>query len=414
MASPPFRFLAATALAIAATLSMPSAQAASASTSTTRWSSNADWAKGSSNGVAISGGSLRISKPLARIAYQDPYGNGKKKNFDYSAWTSPWVTSSAAIKNIVASWNAATPGATWVRIMVRAKTAKTTGSFDTVADWEYGTAGTHRNSGTTQADDIAKVNVDTVLATGSNTFTAWQVKIHLFRPTGSTDTPTVSSLGAVAATFSTRAMATSKTTMTAGVELAVPRYSQMIHRGQYPQYAGGGASWCSPTSTMMVLRYFKSGPTPAAYPWSKYADSFVVHAARFAYDYRYKAAGNWPFNTAYAGLYGLDSFVTRLNDLRDAESFIKRGIPVVAAVKYAKGALAGAPVATSAGHLLVIVGFAEDGRVIANDPAAASNSSVRRVYNRAQFERAWLGGSGGISYVIRPASTPLPPSTGRW
>ncbi|MGZ5408341.1 MAG: C39 family peptidase, partial [Aeromicrobium sp.] len=97
-----------------------------------------------------------------------------------------------------------------------------------------------------------------------------------------------------------------------------------------------------------------------------------------------------------------------------AEAFIKKGVPVVASVKYAKGALSGAAVSSSAGHLLVIVGVQKDGKVIVNDPAAAGNSTVRRVYQRAQFERAWLSGSGGVSYIIRPTSKALPVDTARW
>ena len=44
-----------------------------------------------------------------------------------------------------------------------------------------------------------------------------------------------------------------------------------------------------------------------------------------------------------------------------------------------------------------------------NDPAAWSDATVRRVYRRGQFERAWLGGSGGAAYIIRPPDVPLPP-----
>ena len=33
-------------------------------------------------------------------------------------------------------------------------------------------------------------------------------------------------------------------------------------------------------------------------------------------------------------------------------------------------------------------------------------------YDRAQFEDAWMSATGGIVYVIHPASVPLPPSTG--
>ena len=49
-------------------------------------------------------------------------------------------------------------------------------------------------------------------------------------------------------------------------------------------------------------------------------------------------------------------------------------------------------------------GFTADGHVITNDPAGKTNSQVRRVYDRAQFERAWLKGSGGVAYVIAPTA----------
>ena len=51
---------------------------------------------------------------------------------------------------------------------------------------------------------------------------------------------------------------------------------------------------------------------------------------------------------------------------------------------------------------------AEVGDVIVNDPAAYSNSTVRRVYDRGQFERAWLRKSAGTVYVVRDAAHPLP------
>ena len=39
--------------------------------------------------------------------------------------------------------------------------------------------------------------------------------------------------------------------------------------------------------------------------------------------------------------------------------------------------------------------------MVVNDPAGATNGEVRRVYDRAQFERIWIAASGGTAYVIR-------------
>lgn len=414
MAFPPLRIAAATLVTVAASLTMTSAHAATDSTAIARWTTNADFRTGTSAGLTIAGGTIAISKPSGSFTFADPYGDKKTRKVSFSSWISPWTNTGFDAKTIIASWNVVAPNGTWVRVQVRGKTATRTGSWDKIADWGYGTAGVHRASGTAQSDDYSRVNVDTVVTNGTYRYRSWQIRVLLVRPYGVNATPRLSSIGAVAATYSTRNPAVSRTTMTADTKLAVPRYSQMIHRGEYDQWGGGGASWCSPTSVSMVLRYFGSGPEPADYSWSKYADSFVDHAARYTYDYRYDAAGNWPFNTAYAGRYGLDAFVTRLNNLRDAEAFIKNGIPVVASIRYAKGALTGSAVASSNGHLLVIVGFLKDGRVVVNDPAASSNSTVRRVYNRSQFEKAWLGGSGGVSYIIAPTTKKLPADTARW
>ncbi len=68
---------------------------------------------------------------------------------------------------------------------------------------------------------------------------------------------------------------------------------------------------------------------------------------------------------------------------------------------FGKGGLTGAPISSTAGHLVVISGFTRAGKVVVNDPAAPNNSSVRRVYDRGQFERAWQTKSHGTVYVVR-------------
>ena len=60
---------------------------------------------------------------------------------------------------------------------------------------------------------------------------------------------------------------------------------------------------------------------------------------------------------------------------------------------------------------MVIAGFTATGNVIAYDPASDTNAQVRHVYDREQFERAWIPASGGIVYVNRPAGWPTPSLT---
>ena len=100
--------------------------------------------------------------------------------------------------------------------------------------------------------------------------------------------------------------------------------------------------------------------------------------------------------------------MTRLASLRSVEKYVAVGIPVVVSVSFGSGELDGAPISSTAGHLLVVVGFTATGDVVVNDPASRSRSGVRRTYDRAQLEAAWLGGSGGTAYVIHDDAHPTP------
>jgi hypothetical protein len=186
---------------------------------------------------------------------------------------------------------------------------------------------------------------------------------------------------------------------TSGTVLDVPCFSQILHRDH------GGSGWCSPTSVAMVLAHFRALPQLSD---DDHPDPWVDHVAREVFDPAYDGAGNWSFNAAYAAGRTGHAFVTRLRDLRDAEALVAAGIPLVASVSYADGALTGAPVAGTDGHLIVICGFTDAGDVVVNDPAGATNAEVRRTYDRGELERVWLDGSGGIVYVVHDDDHPLP------
>lgn len=393
----------------------PAARAANQAIRIHRWSTNADFRAGARQKVRVKKGSMRIAaRPKGTVRQRDPHSGKPARRFDYARWISPWTATGFDATNLVPSWNVRTPKRTFVRIQLRTRSGSTMSSWDTVADWARGVQVMHRHSGGSQPDDLNKLLTDTLVSQGGSRITQWQVKVTLFRPEGTKRSPTVDSIGAVAAEATSRSRATSKTRMKRTTELRVPRSSQMIHSGHYPQWDNGGEAWCSPTSTSMVLRFFGTGPKPAAYAWTGETEGQVDYAARYTYDHAYEGAGNWPFNTAYAGTYRLDAFVTRMLTLRDAERFIRHGIPVVTSIAFSRGQLDGSPLTSTNGHLVVVVGFTGDGRVIVNDPAAPKKSTVRRVYRRDQFERAWLGGSGGIAYVMHPSGTPLPSGTKRW
>ena len=387
------------ALALWIGSALPAAAAPSPEVSFHRFGSAADFASGTFDHVEPVGDALTLAA--------DATGG---------TWTSPWVDPGVPAVRLVASWNADTPDDSWIEVDLQATTSDgTPTSWYVMGVWAFDDTAIQRTSQDGQADANATVETDT-LVSRDQPLVAYRLRASLQRSATDRASPSLRMLGAMASTTRrTRLEATSAPGLASGVELSIPAYSQEIHAGEYPRWAGGGEVWCSPTSTEMVVEYWGHGPSPDELAWvdPSIADPSVDFAARHTYDAAYHGTGNWPFNTAYAAHYGLDGFVTQLRSLNEAEQFIAAGIPLVASIAVGPHQLAGFLFdGGTNGHLVVIGGFTDAGDPIVYDPAATSDASVRRVYDRGQFERAWLGGSGGIVYVIHPASVPLPPHPG--
>ena len=369
----------------------------------TQLTSDAAFRTGLQEGTRVAGGSMTIASPRGRLTWAG-------RRWSWTRWTSPWINPGQAFTQLVPTWNVTTPARTMV--LVQARVHSTSGylsGWKLVGAWSTRDARIRRTSGGVQADRIAAMSTDTLAARAGVLLNRYQLRILPLRGPASTATPVVRSLQAVASRPSTVLPATSRPLLPPRT-LNVPRYSQMTHRGQYPQWGGGGQAWCSPTSLAMILGYYRALPTRKSYAWvsTRYADRWVDHVARAVFDYGYDGAGNWAFNTAYAAVRTGDAFVTRLTSLREAERFIAAGIPLGASIRFSRGQLSGAPIGATSGHLVVISGFTGNGDVVVNDPAARTDATVRRTYDRGQFERAWLRGSGGTVYVVHDAAHPLP------
>ncbi|MGH2499581.1 MAG: peptidase C39 family protein [Candidatus Limnocylindria bacterium] len=355
-----------------------------------------DVAAGAHAGTSGAGGSVRLTEGTTA-----------------GSWTSLWATTAFGFSELVASWNADTPAGSWIEIAMQATPdgVRETAWY-ALGRWAYGDGDIARSSVNGQSDGDGTILTDT-FRTHGQTMRAYRLRVTLHRGAATMPTPALTLAAAVASDWrAARPLIPSPVGAAAGATLAVPPYSQEIHAGEYPQYDGGGEAWCSPTSTAMVLSYWGRGPSADELAWvdPRFADPQVDHAARFTYDQAYRGTGNWPFNTAYAARFGLRGFVTQLRSLAEAERFLAAGIPLVASITVGPNALPGFLFGQgTAGHLLVIVGVTAAGDVVANDPAATNNATVRRVYPRAAFERSWLLGSGGTVYVIHPDSVALPP-----
>ncbi|MBA2773378.1 MAG: C39 family peptidase [Nocardioidaceae bacterium] len=383
---------------------------------TTRWGPAA-LASGRHERTTATARGLVLGRDPRRVTYDDPYGTVPRLAYDRGRWLSPWTRPGFGFDELIASSSVDTPVGTFVEVSVRGTTSGARrSSWDSLGRWASHDRNFHRMSLGDQQDDFSRVVVDTLVTRSGVTYRSWQLRVTLMSRVGNGKTPTVRRLAVMAS----RLPATSATSPHGGVvrELRVPRFSQQIHRGEYPRYNGGGEAWCSPTSTSMLLAYWDRGPTPQQYAWvnDSYRQPWVDYAARYTFAWGYDGTGDWPFNTAYAARFRTDAFVTRLRSLREAELFIKAGIPLVASISFGPGELDGAPISSTSGHVVVIVGFTRAGSVIVNDPAGRDARHVRHVYRRGQFENAWLDSSGGVTYVIHPVhrSLPTPAKHSNW
>ncbi|TDV41774.1 C39 family peptidase [Actinophytocola oryzae] len=385
-----------------------------------QWTSQTDFRKGRSEGVLPTPSGLVISRPVGTVEHTEP-DLGTTRTYEYGRWTSPAYRQGFDATQLVASWNASTPDDTWLTVEMQGTTAAGAKSqWYTMGRWALKDTDIVRTTVPDQEDAVGYIDVDTFVAT--QPISSYQLRVTLYRERHTRVTPSVSMVGAMTSNIPDRYTAPAGPSAGAwGIELPVPRYSQNIHAGQYPQYGGGGEAWCSPTSTEMVVEYWGRRPSRHDLSWvdPAIADPTVPHAARHTYDHDYDGTGNWPFNTAYAASLGLNGHITRLSSLTDIERFIRAGIPVITSQSFMASELDGAGYGTS-GHIMVVVGFTENGDVIANDPASSSNDAVRNVYKRDQFATIWLrtkrvnatggisGGPGGVAYVIAPPWKRLP------
>ncbi|MGH4030484.1 peptidase C39 family protein [Actinomycetota bacterium Odt1-20B] len=389
------------------------------------WTSHLDWSAGTAEGTQAVAGArpgVVIGEPAGTTDYTDPH-TGKKATWEYARWTSPVHRSTVPATEVVASWNARTPAGTWLQVELQ-------GTYGDQAVTPWYVMG-RWTSGDDKETDIRRTSVDDQTDGKSSIYTdtfsiddpatglrlvSYRLRLTLCRRPGSTATPTVWRLGAMASEVPDRFTVPASAPGLAK-ELKVPRYSQEIHAGQYPEYDNGGEAWCSPTSSQMIIEYWGRKPTPEDLAWvdPSYADPQVCHAARFTFDYQYNGCGNWPFNAAYAATYkDLQGVVTRLASLTELESLIAAGIPAITSQSFLKEELTGAGYGT-AGHLMTVIGFTAAGDVIANDPASPSDPAVRRVYKRREWENIWLrtkrknaqgkvvSGTGGVCYLYFPA-----------
>lgn len=334
---------------------------------------------------------------LTASSETDPYGAGgyfgrsfyNGASYMVGEATSPVSVPTFTIVGAFATWNARTPPGTWVEVLRRVRVDGVWRAWYNWGVWDDDNSDVLRHSW--REPDSNEVEGDGVTAAAVD---GLQLKVRLFSANG-VALPTVRNAGVTSAS----AVVIPPVLLPGDPSkwnrlLDVPQCSQMV-------YPDGGTVWCSPTSTSMVLAYLMDDAGPC--------EPGVRAATAGTHDWILEGYGNWRFNAAYASTFGLNAYATRFASMREIETWVELGIPVVINFAWNRGELTGAAIASSSGHLAVIIGFDAGGNPVVNDPAAPNDSTVRRTYLRSELEKLWLERGGGAVYLIYPEGFGTPP-----
>ncbi|HEX4978046.1 MAG TPA: hypothetical protein VFV40_09300, partial [Nocardioides sp.] len=209
-------------------------------------------------GTRVEGEALRLATPVGTRRYVDPHAAVGPREHAWAAWVSPVVTPGHPFTSLVPSWNATTPGDSWLEVEARASAdgVRWTRWF-TLGRWATSEEAIAPTSVPGQACAEGTVDTDELRARGTSAWSTYQLRMALHRGTASSAVPTVTMVGVVVANPGEHAVPAARTAPVRDVELAVPAFSQQLHRGD--RAGSAGESWCSPTATAMVLAHWGRG-----------------------------------------------------------------------------------------------------------------------------------------------------------
>lgn len=296
----------------------------------------------------------------------------------------------AGFNRVVPSWNADCPPGTFVAIELAASpdSGKTWTKWLQVARWgDTAAIKAASNEAVDKVDDVAKINEDTFeIKQGKADRLRMRVTLRSDRPA---TTPVVTLVGLAVADKTQAAVPDDSRSAAWGKEV------QTDFRSQGWEQPDMSYRICGPTSTtMMLTAHGIKLPT--------------ADVARTCWDDANGIYGNWPFIAAGASdlmrrnadaipakagkRKAFRSWVSWAPDWKQVEQEVAAGNPVVVSIRFKPGELKNAPIASTAGHLILVKGFTKDGDPIAHDPAAKNASKGRIIYNRQELHRARHGG----------------------
>lgn len=270
------------------------------------------------------------------------------------------------------SWNGTAPqNSSGFKVQMRFPYAGGWSPWLTVGFWQsniWSSYGTTSYGGGYINIDYAKLN---------SYVNSWQFKVIMTRSSTSQPSPTIHKLSFF--------VSDSRTTSNVNITQIVNDNPQQIfipttHIYQYSVDPIIGGDICSPTTVSMILKSYNIGVDPYQF-------------ALTTKDPYHNLFGVWPRVVQNASQYGLDGIVNRYRSWSDAKEVLANGGRVAMSL--------GSPLYPN-GHLVMLAGFTNDGRVSVHDPA--KSNGYQYYHDKTQLSQSWFN-KGGIAYTFYPAGS---------
>lgn len=323
---------------------------------------------------------------------------GLSTNSNETVLISPVFKAPIAWDQLIVSWNAVTPGASWIKVEATGIYPDRATKYYTLGIWTSNPTNGIRRSVGGQADADGTVNTDTLVLNRPGA--DLQLRLTLSAP----DDAHAPRLKFLWLSFLDSRITNAPLPPIRSVWGKIIGTPELSQHG-YPE----GEGWCSPASLAMVLtRWGEVQRRPDL-------EVGVPAVAAAVNDPALPGTGNWVFNTAYAGSFpNMRAYVTRLSDISELEDWISDGIPVVISAPW--HLLSPGRKDTGSGHLAVVIGFTNEGDLVINDPATnlEQGQRVRHIYSRENVIKAWSQSHNTV-YLVYPETVQIPGDRyGQW
>lgn len=298
----------------------------------------------------------------------------------FASYTSPLITCRFPARQFLPSWNVKTSAGTGFRIYLRVEN-----KMQETSPWFFvGEGGVWRklNDEITHDPKWGEVRIDYLNLVQDAM--AFQYKVDFIAPEQIGELMKPTELHRMFVHYSGVARRNCRNLQSPELDLirlSVPYRSQLDVEAEDLRHIV-----CCPTCVAMVLE-------------SRGINKPTMEICDSVYCPRHDIFGVWPRASQAAFEHGVKAWIQRFRHINGVKACLLAGRPIIASIRVKDGELRGATYPKSAGHLIVLKGITETGKMLVNDPYSAGPGGHEIEYEIEDIEKCWLD-CGGVAVML--------------